>query len=71
MTITDRGAADARGPEGLRAGPAHAGDEARAAWERGPALSSDERHHYEFEGGGAASERQGRKRPGWFARLFR
>ena len=40
-------------------------------WADGPRLSEIERRQYEFEGGGAVSERQAGKRPGWFARLFR
>jgi hypothetical protein len=33
-------------------------------------MSDVERRQYEFEGGGAVSERQARSRPGWFARLL-
>jgi len=47
-----------------------ANDPPPRTWADGPKLSDLERRQYEFEGGGAASERQPRRRPGWFARLF-
>ena len=40
-------------------------------WAEGPRISDLERRHYEFEGGGAASERQIGKRRRWWARWFR
>ena len=46
-------------------------DSRRAAWERGPIISDLERRQYQFEGGGAASERQVGKHSGWLSRLFR
>lgn len=47
------------------------GRTARPTWSDGPAISDVERRQYEFEGGGAPSERQAGKQPGWFGRLFR
>jgi len=43
----------------------------RTTWNRGPLISELERRRYEFEGGGAASQRQPRRTPGKLARLFR
>lgn len=40
-------------------------------WADGPRMSDLERQQYEFEGGGAASERRVGKRRSWLARLFR
>jgi hypothetical protein len=69
--VTDRNPIDARRPEDLRADSVRDAKSSRAAWEHGPALSDVERHQYEFEGGGAANQRQAGKRRGWLARLFR
>ena len=44
---------------------------APTTWDRGPLISELERRRYEFEGGGAASERDPRRSPGRVARLFR
>ena len=48
------------------------GDDARKprTWEDGERLSDLERQQYEFEGGGAASERQVGKRRSWLARVL-
>lgn len=43
----------------------------RTTWDRGTLLSELERRRYEFEGGGAAGEREPRRSPGRVARLFR
>src|SRR5947207_15328484 len=43
----------------------------RAAWDRGPQLSDLEQRQFEFEGGGAASERRPKKPPSRLSRLFR
>ena len=42
----------------------------QVTWEDGPTLSDLERQQYEFEGGGAASERQVGKRRSWLARVL-
>ena len=43
----------------------------RTSSDRGAVLSELERRRHEFEGGGAAAEREPRRSPGRVARLFR
>jgi len=49
---------------------ANNGEQPRRTWADGPRISDLERRQYEFEGGGAASERRAGKRRSWLRKLM-